>query len=72
MDSYEGFLVPDDYEKKKLEECRSISVNELLKKKKDLAMGIMSDFHRFEMNTGIKVKSLKFDLEHGFDIQLDI
>lgn len=68
MDSYEGFLVPDDYEKKKLEECRSISVNELLKKKKDLAMGIMSDFHRFEMNTGIKVKSLKFDLEHGFDM----
>lgn len=72
MDSYERFLVPDDYEKKKLEECRSISVNELLKKKKDLAMGIMSDFHRFETNTGIKVKSLKFDLEHGFDMQLDI
>lgn len=72
MDSYERFLVPDDYEKKKLEERRSISVNELLKKKHDLMMGIMSDFDRFEMNTGIKVKSLKFDLEHGFDIQLDI
>jgi hypothetical protein len=72
MDSYERFLVPDDYEKKKLEERRSISVNELLKKKNDLGMGIMSDLHRFEMNTGIKVKSLKFDLDHGFDIQLDI
>ena len=72
MDSYERFLVPDDYEKKKLEERRSRSVNELLKKKHDLMMGIMSDFDMFEMNTGIKVKSFKFDWEHGFDMQLDI
>lgn len=72
MDSYERFLVPDGYEKDKLKERRSISVNELFEKKEELVYRLIHAFDSFEMTTGVKVKSVKFDWETGLDIQLDI
>lgn len=72
MDSYEKFLVPDGYEREVLKERRSISVNELFEKKENLIRGLVSDFDRFEMNTGVKVKSVKFDWETGLEVLLDI
>lgn len=72
MDSYERFLVPDGYEREVLKERRSISVNELFEKKENLIRGLVSDFDRFEMNTGVKVKSVKFDWETGLEVLLDI
>lgn len=72
MDSYEKFLVPDGYEREVLKERRSISVNELFEKKENLIRGLVSDFDRFEMNTGVKVKSVKFDWKTGLEVLLDI
>ena len=72
MDCYERFLVPDGYEKDKLKERRSISVNELFEKKGRLIWEMMQDFERFEMETGVKVKSVKFDWETGLEVGLDI
>lgn len=72
MDSYERFLVPDGYENEKLKERRSISVNELFEKKERLVLGIMQHFDRFELETGVKVKSFRFDLENGLEVRLDI
>lgn len=72
MDSYERFLVPDKYEKEKLKERRSISVNELFEKKERLVWGIMQYLDRFEMETGFKVKSVRFDSENGLEVRLDI
>ena len=72
MDSYERFLVPDGYEKDKLEERRSISVNELFEKKEELLHRLIHAFDSFEMSTGVKIKSVKFDWETGLDIQLGI
>jgi hypothetical protein len=72
MDSYEKFLVPDGYEREVLKERRNISVNELFEKKEILIRGLVSDFDRFEMSTGVKVKSVKFDWETGLEVLLDI
>ena len=72
MDSYERFLVPDGYEKEKLKERRSISVNELFEKKERLVWDIMQDLDRFEMETGVKVKSVRFDSENVLEVRLDI
>lgn len=72
MDSYESFFVPDGYEKDKLKERRSISVNELFERKEELAYKLSHAFDSFEMTTGVKIKSVKFDLETGLYIQLDI
>jgi hypothetical protein len=72
MDSCERFLVPDGYEEEKLKKRRSISVNELFEKKEELAYRLIHDFDSFEMATGVKVKSVKFDWETGLDMQLGI